>query len=145
MKFFMFVSFVLRVFFYYRVDPVKVSLFLVMAVLFLMPGLSGRSFVWFSYYVRLVFLGGVFAILVYFCSLRKFVCVKKPFWLLFFFVRLGVSKVFWSVLEWGGYVGISEIYYSGYLGVMVFVVLGLVLFLNFVSYFLSLGVAIRRV
>lgn len=75
---FLFFSFVLRVFFYYSLDPVKVSLFMVAALLFLMPGLSGGYYVWYSYYVGLVFLRGVFVILVYFCRLAKFVYVKKP-------------------------------------------------------------------
>lgn len=93
------VSFLLRVFFYYRLDPVKVGLFIVMAMLFLLPGLSGGLYVWFSFFVGLVFLGGVFAILVYFCSLRKFVYVKNPVWLVLFLCCLGVGKVFWIVVD----------------------------------------------
>nr|YP_009142692.1 NADH dehydrogenase subunit 6 [Oxyuris equi]AKI07545.1 NADH dehydrogenase subunit 6 [Oxyuris equi] len=138
---FMFFSLLLCCLFYYSLDPMKCSFFLVLSLVFMAPGMSQGLYVWYSYYICLIFLSGIFVILVYFSSLSKFSYMKKPWWLIFFFLGFVVGKVFVSDFVLG--LGISGIYGSWYLMVMFFLVLVLLFFMNFVSYFMSFGSAMR--
>lgn len=52
-------------------DPIKRRFFLIFSLLFRIPLMSFRIHIWFSYFVCLLFLSGIFVILVYFSSLSK--------------------------------------------------------------------------
>lgn len=128
--------------FYLSMDPLKGRIYLVMSLILVSFILSYGVCVWYSYYICLVFLSGVFIIMVYFSRLASFK---------YFFVRakflcilLGVL-VRCRVLSFGGSgLGLRVLYYDVYLYVIIYLVVSLLFFLNFVSYFLVWGVALRR-
>nr|ALM87704.1 NADH dehydrogenase subunit 6 [Aspiculuris tetraptera] len=138
----MVLSVLMCVFFYYSLDPLKCGFFLVLSLIFVVPGLSLGCHVWYSYFICLIFLSGVFVILVYFSSLSGYVFMKKPYWIVFFLFCFVVGKVYFDLLECS-FFGLNEFYYSCYLGVVIFIVLCLVFFMNFVSYFLVLSGGMR--
>lgn len=128
--------------FYLSIDPLKGSIYLVMSLILVSFVLSYGVCVWYSYYICLVFLRGVFIIIVYFSRLSRFK---------YFFVRskficvVLLALVSCSVLSFGGSrLSLRVLYYDVYLYVIVYFVICLLFFLNFISYFLVWGVALRR-
>lgn len=129
--------------FYLSIDPLKSSIYLVMSLILISLILSYGVCLWYSYYICLVFLRGVFIIMVYFSRLSnfkyffvraKFLCV-----VLLFMVRC-------RVLSFGGsMIGLGVLYYDVYFYVIVYLIVCLLFFLNFVRYFLVWGVALRRI
>lgn len=128
--------------FYFGLDPMKCRFFLVLSLGLISPVISFGIHVWYAYYICMIFLSGVFVILVYFSSLSKFSYMKKPFWFVLFLLGLCGSDLMFEVLHF--YEGLNEFYYDCFWFVMCYLVFLLVFFLNFVSYYLSVGVAIRR-
>uniref|UniRef100_UPI0030E4EF4E NADH dehydrogenase subunit 6 n=1 Tax=Porrocaecum reticulatum TaxID=2161849 RepID=UPI0030E4EF4E len=128
---------------YINVDPMKSCFFLIFSLLMVMPLISFFSHVWFSYFICLLFLSGIFVILVYFSSLSKVSSVETPF-----YVLGGVASVFffypffYSVFN---FVAINNFYYSFYWGAVVWIILILIFFMNFTSYFLNFSGALRKV
>jgi hypothetical protein len=70
--FFVFFSLLVGILCYLRIDPIKSCLYLVLSLILVSPLISLGVQVWFSYFVCLVFLRGIFVILVYFSSLSKY-------------------------------------------------------------------------
>lgn len=129
--------------FYLSLDPIKCSFFLVLSLCMIVPGLSLGLHVWYSYYICLIFLRGVFVILVYFSRLSKFSYIKKSFVVtLFIFGVLG-SEVFYEVVCIR--LNLNEFYYDYYCIVLLYIIFLLVFFLNFVRYYLVRGTAIRSI
>ena len=128
--------------FYYSLDPMKCRFFLVLRLVFVAPAFSFGIYIWYSYFVCLVFLRGVFVILVYFSSLSKYIYLRKPFW--------GVCFVLSLMVGWRGGVGYDfgvgiPVYFSSdYFFLFFYLVVILIFFINFVSYYLSIEVAIRK-
>ena len=100
--------------------------------------------VWFSYFIRLLFLRGIFVILVYFSSLSSF-RIKN--------VNLSVVVLFLSfmlILMLNYYqvktlLSLNVFYYSLYWVILIYVILILLIFINFVRYFLNFSGALRKV
>lgn len=128
---------------YINVDPIKSCFFLIFSLLIVMPLISFFLHIWFSYFICLLFLRGIFVILVYFSSLSKTGNVNTPFYLVagaasvFFFYPF-----FYSVFS---IVSISNFYYSVYWGMFVWVIFILIFFMNFTRYFLNFSGALRKV
>nr|YP_009178988.1 NADH dehydrogenase subunit 6 [Passalurus ambiguus]ALJ93252.1 NADH dehydrogenase subunit 6 [Passalurus ambiguus] len=139
---FLFFSIVMCVFFYYNLDPMKCSFFLVLSLLFISPVMSFGVHVWYSYFVCMIFLSGVFVILVYFSSLSSFSYMKKPFWFVLLCCCFLVGDLFLGVS--GDFIGINGFYYDFFCFVIFLVIFGLVFFFEFCSYFLSVGMAVRK-
>nr|YP_010620900.1 NADH dehydrogenase subunit 6 [Toxocara vitulorum]WAX39114.1 NADH dehydrogenase subunit 6 [Toxocara vitulorum] len=127
---------------YINLDPMKSCFFLIFSLLMVMPLISFFLHIWFSYFICLLFLSGVFVILVYFSSLSKIGSADTPF-----YVVGGVLTVllfcpfFCSIF---GLVSFSNFYYSVYWGVLAWIILVLVFFMNFTSYFLNFTGALRK-
>lgn len=122
-------------------DPIKSSFFLIFSLLCVIPLLSLFGYLWFSYFVCLLFLSGIFVILVYFSSLSKLVFVRSNFVFLVFllsFLNFFVSFVDLIFLN------LNVFYFLVYLYLLVFILLTLVFFMNFSSYFLSFSGALRK-
>nr|YP_001795394.1 NADH dehydrogenase subunit 6 [Toxocara malaysiensis]CAL80807.1 NADH dehydrogenase subunit 6 [Toxocara malaysiensis] len=130
------------VFSYINLDPMKSCFFLIFSLLMIMPLISFFLYVWFAYFICLLFLSGIFVILVYFSSLSKIGSTNTPF-----YVVGGVLTVFlFCPFFYGvfGLVSFNNFYYSVYWSVLVWVVVVLIFFMNFTSYFLNFTGALRK-
>lgn len=124
-------------------DPIKSCLSLVVSVLFLSFVFRLSQSLWFSYFVCMLFLRGIFVILVYFSSLSKFFYFEYSSFSLF--CALGFSLWFFvfyfycfCVLE-----GLSVFYFSFFWFYFLYLVLFVLFFLFFISYFLNFSGALR--
>lgn len=140
---FFFLAIVSCVISYINVDPMKSSFFLIFSLLIVMPLISFFLHVWFSYFICLLFLSGIFVILVYFSSLSKIGYVVTPFYFIggvlsvFFFYPF-----FYRVTD---VVAVNNFYFSVYWMLLVWVIFVLIFFINFTSYFLNFSGALRKV
>nr|YP_010271187.1 NADH dehydrogenase subunit 6 [Cylicocyclus elongatus]UKB87199.1 NADH dehydrogenase subunit 6 [Cylicocyclus elongatus] len=141
--FFLGISLLSGVLSYMNMDPMKSSFFLILSMLMCMPMLSFSGYVWFSYFICLLFLSGVFVILVYFSSLSKINLVKSYLVLVSLLLSLFVIKVSYNNLLYN--VSLNVFYYSIFWVVIVFILLILLFFMNFTSYFLNFSGALRKV
>nr|YP_009442454.1 NADH dehydrogenase subunit 6 [Camallanus cotti]ATO58504.1 NADH dehydrogenase subunit 6 [Camallanus cotti] len=143
----MFFCFLFSVFFsvlsYLSWDPMKSSFFLIFSLLGLCPLLSFCGHVWYSYYVCMLFLSGVFVIIVYFSSLCFYVYSVVVFFVLFFgFIFFGWDCV---LLDFSDLGGLEFSYWLCYLGFMLWLVGLMFVFLGFVNFFLNFCGALRSV
>lgn len=128
---------------YINIDPIKSSFFLIFSLLIRVPLISFRSYVWFSYFICLLFLRGIFVILVYFSSLSKINFVRRKFVFLSFFVTLVFS---YPLINFSGkFLILRRFYYNVYWFQMVFIILVLLIFINFRSYILNFSGALRKI
>nr|YP_009383830.1 NADH dehydrogenase subunit 6 [Cyathostomum catinatum]ARS44132.1 NADH dehydrogenase subunit 6 [Cyathostomum catinatum] len=141
--FFLGVSLLSGVLSYMNMDPMKSSFFLILSMLMCMPMLSFSGYVWFSYFICLLFLSGIFVILVYFSSLSKINLVKSYLVLLSLLLSLFVIKISYNSMLYN--VSLNVFYYSIFWVMIVFILLILLFFMNFTSYFLNFSGALRKV
>nr|YP_003433743.1 NADH dehydrogenase subunit 6 [Cylicocyclus insigne]ACX85109.1 NADH dehydrogenase subunit 6 [Cylicocyclus insigne] len=141
--FFLGVSLLSGVLSYMNMDPMKSSFFLILSMLMCMPMLSFSGYVWFSYFICLLFLSGIFVILVYFSSLSKINLVKSYLVLLSLLLSLFVIKISYNNMLYS--VSLNVFYYSIFWVMIVFILLILLFFMNFTSYFLNFSGALRKV
>nr|YP_009131590.1 NADH dehydrogenase subunit 6 [Strongylus equinus]AJG02958.1 NADH dehydrogenase subunit 6 [Strongylus equinus] len=142
-KFFLGVSLLGGVMSYMNMDPMKSSFFLILSMLMSMPMLSFSGYVWFSYFVCLLFLSGIFVILVYFSSLSKISLVKG--YLVLLSLLLSFLVVGLSYNEILGSVGLNVFYYSIFWIIIIYILFILLFFMNFTSFFLNFSGALRKV
>lgn len=128
---------------YINLDPIKRCFFLIFSLLIIIPLISFFLHVWFSYFICLLFLSGIFVILVYFSSLSKISRGGTPFY--FLGGCLSVFLFYPCFYRVFGPVSINNFYYSVYWGIFVWVIIILIFFINFTSYFLNFSGALRKV
>nr|YP_008963967.1 NADH dehydrogenase subunit 6 [Hypodontus macropi]AGY95410.1 NADH dehydrogenase subunit 6 [Hypodontus macropi] len=128
---------------YLSMDPMKSSFFMILSMLMCMPMLSFSGYIWFSYFVSMLFLSGIFVILVYFSSLSKISVVKSYLVVLSFFMSLFVLGVSYNNVLYG--VNLGVFYYSVFWVLVVYVLVVLLFFMNFTSFFLNFSGALRSV
>nr|YP_009347354.1 NADH dehydrogenase subunit 6 [Nippostrongylus brasiliensis]APU89582.1 NADH dehydrogenase subunit 6 [Nippostrongylus brasiliensis]BAV82759.1 NADH dehydrogenase subunit 6 [Nippostrongylus brasiliensis] len=128
---------------YVNMDPMKSSFFLIGSMLMVMPLMSYVGSVWFSYFVSLLFLSGIFVILVYFSSLSKFGDNKVYLVLLGLILTVLFFMFDMKWLKVG--VGLNVFYYKIYWYLLLYIFFVLLGFMNFTSYFLSFSGALRKV
>uniref|UniRef100_A0A912NE49 NADH dehydrogenase subunit 6 n=1 Tax=Haemonchus contortus TaxID=6289 RepID=A0A912NE49_HAECO len=141
------VAMLMSVLSYLSVDPMKSSFFLILTLLLSMPVLSFSGNVWFVYFVCLLFLSGIFVILVYFSSLSS-VKYKKMYFVNLLGLVLLMIGMMMVVLKKDldqSVVGMNEFYYSVYWLMLIFILLTLLLFMSFVSYYLNFSGALRKI
>ena len=109
-RFFLGVSLLGGVISYIRIDPMKSSFFLILRMLVCIPILSFSGYIWFSYFICLLFLSGIFVILVYFSSLSKINLVKSYLVFLSFLISLFVIGVTYNNVLYNVRLGVF--YYS---------------------------------
>nr|YP_009186334.1 NADH dehydrogenase subunit 6 [Parastrongyloides trichosuri]BAT21175.1 NADH dehydrogenase subunit 6 [Parastrongyloides trichosuri] len=124
-------------------DPMKSSFFLVFSLLVCMPMVSFFTFVWYSYFICLLFLSGVFVIVVYFSSLSSFYYFNYSFSFFVFLISFFVFSPIFVVV--GSSLGINIFYYDVYFLFFILIVCCLLFFMNFVSVFLCYGGALRKI
>ncbi|QCP88382.1 NADH dehydrogenase subunit 6 (mitochondrion) [Haemonchus contortus] len=141
------VAMLMSVLSYLSVDPMKSSFFLILTLLLSMPVLSFSGNVWFVYFVCLLFLSGIFVILVYFSSLSS-VKYKKMYFVNLLGLMLLMIGMMMVVLKKDldqSMVGMNEFYYNVYWLMLIFILLTLLLFMSFVSYYLNFSGALRKI
>nr|YP_009257359.1 NADH dehydrogenase subunit 6 [Angiostrongylus malaysiensis]ALD62326.1 NADH dehydrogenase subunit 6 [Angiostrongylus cantonensis]ANG44576.1 NADH dehydrogenase subunit 6 [Angiostrongylus malaysiensis] len=129
---------------YMNSDPIKSSFFLVFTMLFCMPMMSFVSYVWYSYFVCMLFLSGIFVILVYFSSMSSFLELKIYFW----FVGLVMTLLCFCMFEdffFCNLSGLTVFYYDLNFFLLFYLVIILLFFMSFVSYYLSFSGALRSI
>nr|YP_010519792.1 NADH dehydrogenase subunit 6 [Zoniolaimus dendrolagi]UXP34569.1 NADH dehydrogenase subunit 6 [Zoniolaimus dendrolagi] len=142
-SFFLTVSLLGAVMCYMSMDPMKSSFFLILSMLMCMPMLSFSGYVWFSYFVCLLFLSGIFVILVYFSSLSKINLVKGYLVLLSLFLSVLILSVSYNVILYN--ISLNVFYYNVFWLMIIYILSILLFFMNFTSYFLNFSGALRKV
>nr|YP_009353458.1 NADH dehydrogenase subunit 6 [Ancylostoma tubaeforme]AQX91012.1 NADH dehydrogenase subunit 6 [Ancylostoma tubaeforme] len=142
-SFFLFVSLIGGVMSYMNMDPMKSSFFLILSMLMCMPMLSFSGYVWFSYFICLLFLSGIFVILVYFSSLSKINMVKSYLVFISLFFSLLVIGLNYNMVLYN--VSLSVFYYKIFWMIILFILFILLFFMNFTSFFLNFSGALRKV
>lgn len=142
-SFFLVVSLIGGVISYINMDPIKRSFFLILRMLICIPILSFRGYVWFSYFICLLFLRGIFVILVYFSSLSKINTVKSYLVVLslifsFFVIGLNYNMVLSNI-------SLSVFYYKIFWIIILYILFILLFFINFTRFFLNFSGALRKV
>nr|YP_009391029.1 NADH dehydrogenase subunit 6 [Caenorhabditis virilis]ARV88294.1 NADH dehydrogenase subunit 6 [Caenorhabditis virilis] len=141
-KFFFFLAIFSSIISYLNIDPMKSSFFLIFSLLFSMPLLSMSMHSWFSYFICLLFLSGIFVILVYFSSLSKVNVVKS--YLGFLLLILSLLLFGPNLLNYNQYLNLNGFYYSIYWFIFSYILICLLFFMNFSSYFLNFSGALRK-
>lgn len=124
---------------YLSIDPIKSCLYLVLSLISLTPYLSLVNEVWFSYFVCIVFLRGIFVILVYFTRISKYNFYKFRFSLLIFF-----GLFFVPIFKITSFLSLYSLYYQEFSVLFIFLLRRLVYFINFSRYFLNYSGALRK-
>nr|YP_026079.1 NADH dehydrogenase subunit 6 [Steinernema carpocapsae]AAT00522.1 NADH dehydrogenase subunit 6 [Steinernema carpocapsae] len=127
---------------YINMDPMKSSFFLVLSLLLSMPLISFYFYIWFSYFICLLFLSGVFVILVYFSSLSSVSNTKMP--LSIFCFLLSFFSFFPSYFFYYTNLSINNFYFNVYWLIIFFIIMVLLVFMNFTSYYLNFSGALRK-
>ena len=142
-NFFLGVSLLGGVISYLSIDPIKSSFFLILRMLVCIPMLSFSGYIWFSYFICLLFLSGIFVILVYFSRLSKINLVNSYLVILRLILSLLVTSIrYRGVLK---SVRLRVFYYSVFWVILIYVLLILLMFINFTSFFLNFSGALRKV
>nr|YP_010878797.1 NADH dehydrogenase subunit 6 [Gnathostoma binucleatum]WHE41120.1 NADH dehydrogenase subunit 6 [Gnathostoma binucleatum] len=129
---------------YYMSDPMKSSFFLVLSLLGIVPLISVSYSVWYSYFICLLFLSGIFVILVYFSSLSSVIGFFKP--LFFLLVVLSFSMlIFFMPFYLGEGLLMNNFYWGFNFSVFFWLVFVLLFFMNFTSYFVGLSGGLRSI
>lgn len=128
---------------YINLDPIKRSFFLIFSLLRVMPVVSFRIHIWYCYFICLLFLSGIFVILVYFSRLSKINFVRRKGVL----TSLFITAIFLSptFIFLRGDLNLRGFYYNVYWFHIFFIAIILLIFINFRSYFLNFSGALRKV
>lgn len=127
---------------YFSFDPIKRALFLVFSLLGLLPVISCNLYVWYSYYVCLLFLSGIFVIIVYFSRIGFCEVFSLDFFSFLLCVYFRFFCMSFDLYDYGG-MGLGLVVSDIYL-VYYFWLVGVLLFyLNFISSFLTFIGALR--
>nr|YP_003434044.1 NADH dehydrogenase subunit 6 [Trichostrongylus axei]ACX85193.1 NADH dehydrogenase subunit 6 [Trichostrongylus axei] len=127
---------------YWNLDPMKSCFFLIFSVLMLMPLMSFGNNLWYSYFISLLFLSGIFVILVYFSSLSSL--KKTKVYYVFFGLVMVVLMLNYSMKMVNKMIVLNVFYFNLYWLMLMFLVVVLLIFMNFVSYFLNFSGALRK-
>lgn len=145
MTFFFFLAVLRGVISYMNIDPIKSSFFLICSLLLRIPIISFSLHIWFSYFICLLFLRGIFVILVYFSSLSKFSVTESNLFVLCFFLSICFLSYDLPGIFEERTLGLTSFYCKVYWFVFLYILLILVFFMNFRRYFLNFSGALRKV
>ena len=128
---------------YLNLDPIKSSFFLIFSLLRIIPLISYNIHIWYSYFICLLFLRGIFVILVYFSSLSKINFVNRKGVFLSLFITL--FFVLPRSIFLNSNLNLTNFYYNLYWFQLIFIIIILLIFINFSSYFLNFSGALRKI
>lgn len=128
---------------YLNLDPFKSCLFIIFSLIFSLPIYIIERNVWFRYFICLIFLRGVFVILVYFSGISSFNFLK---------IKLRVLILIFSLflMKYEKRVNLEELslfnFYRGDYEIwLFFIILILIIFLFFLSYIMNFGGGLRKI
>nr|AJI44488.1 NADH dehydrogenase subunit 6 [Acrobeles complexus] len=129
---------------YVAINPMSSSLYFVLAFIFVLPILGSITYIWVAYLVALLFMSGVFVLLVYFAGISKiyYKPVSGVFVLIVFHLLFMLFFPFILVTPLD--LNMSFLYEPEQLLMVVFIVIVLLLYMMFVSYLLGSGSSMRR-
>lgn len=137
--FFVFASLIFCFLCYLNIDPIKSCLFLVLSLLRVSPFISFGGQTWFCYFICMIFLSGIFVILVYFTRLSKYNFFGFSLSILIFFGCFFVPLYFFlSDLK------LYRVYFVDFSFIILWVIFSLFFFINFSRYFLNFSGALRK-
>lgn len=128
---------------YINIDPIKSRFFLIFSLLSIIPLISFSLQIWYSYFICLLFLRGIFVILVYFSRLSKINFVSSKGVITSFFITLLFCSPILNFLR--NNLRLNNFYYNVYWFHLIFIVIILLIFINFSRYFLNFSGALRKV
>nr|YP_010938366.1 NADH dehydrogenase subunit 6 [Mansonella ozzardi]WLE64572.1 NADH dehydrogenase subunit 6 [Mansonella ozzardi]WLV27608.1 NADH dehydrogenase subunit 6 [Mansonella ozzardi]WLW41718.1 NADH dehydrogenase subunit 6 [Mansonella ozzardi]WLW41742.1 NADH dehydrogenase subunit 6 [Mansonella ozzardi]WLW41754.1 NADH dehydrogenase subunit 6 [Mansonella ozzardi] len=118
-------------------NPLKSCVSLCLGILFMSCYISLGLHVWYSYFIILIFLSGVFSLLTYFCSMSNFSYYENYFYIfVMFFVVLLFFLFFFDYDFFSHYLDFNFlcVYYDFNYYYIFWVISLLLLFLNLISY-----------
>nr|YP_010837674.1 NADH dehydrogenase subunit 6 [Mansonella sp. 'DEUX']WGC93683.1 NADH dehydrogenase subunit 6 [Mansonella sp. 'DEUX']WGC93695.1 NADH dehydrogenase subunit 6 [Mansonella sp. 'DEUX'] len=136
-----FISMLVFCFSFLEGDPLKSSVLMCLGILFMSCYISLGLHVWYSYFVILVFLSGVFSLLTYFCSLSNFNSYNNYFYLIV--VLFFLLFIFYFFFDYDFFffchldLNFLCIYYDFNYYYIFWIVFVLLLFLSLISFSLS--------
>lgn len=141
----MFILFVLSSFFAYlsflNNNPLISAIFLILSLIIISPLLSILYSSWYIYLFVIIFLRGLFIIIVYVTSISSWRYKRVNFSLSFiFFIFIFYPYILFTI----DINNISLIIRPYYLGLVLYIVIFLLYLIGFCSYILSAGSAIRK-
>lgn len=126
---------------YWRLDPLKSCFFLICSLIFLLPLLGLSSTLWFSFFVCIIFLRGVFVILVYFSGLSSYNFIKLKGVLFFFFSCF----VLYTQISITHFNYLNFFYFNFNLFLLIWLLLVLLVYLLYLSYIINFGAGLRKI
>nr|WGC93661.1 NADH dehydrogenase subunit 6 [Mansonella perstans] len=143
-----FVSVLMFCFSFLEWDPLKSSVLMCLGILFMSCYISLGLHVWYSYFVILIFLSGVFSLLTYFCSLSNFSDYNNYFYLFVVLIFSLFILVFFFDYDFFFFCHLDfnflYIYYDFNYYYIFWIVFVLLLFLSLISFSLSSGLVFMR-
>lgn len=124
---------------YLSIDPIKRCLYLVLSLILITPYLSIINEVWYRYFVCIIFLRGIFVILVYFTRMSKYIFHKLNLSILIIMGGFFIPYLFISY-----FLTLNSLYFKDYYILFFFLLISLIYFINFSSYFLNYRGALRK-
>lgn len=127
---------------YINIDPLKSCLFLILFLVVLLFYLSLNKDIWFSYFICLVFVSGILALIVYFTRLSRFY-LKKLFlnFGFVFLIFLGLNYFIFFNLN---YLNLNFLYFNFFRIFFFWILSVLIGFFNFVSFILRFLKGLRK-
>lgn len=127
---------------YFNIDPLKSRFFLIISLLLLSPYTSNRVRQLFCYFICLLFLSGIFVIIVYFSSLSNIILKKTRF--LIFGLLISFLFLNFLFLNNSSFFIIYIVYRKFFFVFLVYLIFCLLFFLNISSFFLITGGSLRK-
>nr|UWI71768.1 NADH dehydrogenase subunit 6 [Strongyloides fuelleborni fuelleborni] len=127
---------------YINMDPLKSCLLLVLSMAVMLPVLGITSHAWYAYFVCMLFLSGIFVIMVYFSSLCNYLHVSHNMGLLALALLLISLTVIYNY-NWC-LMNLSTFYYSVYFNWMLFIIVVMLIFMNIINLLITGKGALRK-
>lgn len=127
---------------YLSVDPLKSCLFLIRFLVFYLIFLSLGKNIWFSYFICIIFVRGILAVLIYFTSLSRL--SLKSFNLNFLVYCFLILLRGWSLIFSFNFLKLNLIFLNFYFLLVFWILIILVGFFNFLSYIIRFLKGLRK-
>jgi hypothetical protein len=127
---------------YLSVDPLKSCLFLIRFLVFYLIFLSLGKNIWFSYFICIIFVRGILAVLIYFTSLSRL--SLKSFNLNFLVYCFLILLRGWSLIFSFNFLKLNLIFLNFYFLLVFWILIILVRFFNFLSYIIRFLKGLRK-
>lgn len=127
---------------YLNIDPLKSCLFLIRFLIFYLIFLSLNSHIWYSYFICLIFVRGILAILVYFTSLSNL--NLKSFSFNFIVIRFLIFFIFIIFIFSLKFLGLRFLFLNFHFFLFVWILGILVGFFNFLRFIISFLKGLRK-